>query len=213
MAMKINGLYLQEREPDAVVAGCVAIYESLWPNPEQTIDAIEELCHTPDSGINWNRAGTIGAGAYQDARTNSLMDITYLSDITNNSTIQNINNIFYTALLTTSNSYAKKFDIHEPLFHENYQLLRYRGGQEYKAHYDGGTRIGRAISALCYLNSDYEGGELEFVNFGIKIKPEPGMVILFPSNYAYMHVAHPVTSGTKYSLVTWIRDRQDASFT
>jgi Rps23 Pro-64 3,4-dihydroxylase Tpa1-like proline 4-hydroxylase len=205
--MKINGLYLQEREPDAVVGGCIAIYENVWPNPQQTIDAIENMCGMPDSGINWSRAGTVGSGAYQDARTNSLMDITYLSDITNNPTIQNVNNLFYTALLATSNSYVRKFTVNEDLYHENYQLLKYRGGEEYKAHYDGGTNMGRSISALCYLNSDYEGGEIEFVNFGVKIKPEPGMMILFPSNYAYTHIAHPVISGTKYALVTWIRDR------
>jgi predicted 2-oxoglutarate/Fe(II)-dependent dioxygenase YbiX len=34
------------------------------------------------------------------------------------------------------------------------------------------------------------------------------MLILFPSNYAYSHIAHPVTSGTKYAMVTWIRDRE-----
>jgi hypothetical protein len=209
MAMKINGMYLQEREPDAVVAGCVAIYENVWINPEQTIQSIENLCAaSSDTGVSWNRAETVGSGAYQNARTNLLMDITYLSDITNNPTIQSINNMFYTSLLATSNSYVKKYDIYEPLFHENYQLLKYRGGEYYTAHYDGGTGIGRSISALCYLNSDYEGGELEFVNFGVKIKPEPGMLILFPSNYAYRHVAHPVISGTKYALVTWIKDRQ-----
>ena len=68
--------------------------------------------------------------------------------------------------------------------------------------------IGRSVSAICYLNDDYEGGELEFVNFKLKIKPQAGMMILFPSNFAYMHIAHPVTSGTKYAMVTWIRDRQ-----
>ena len=207
MVMKINGLYLQEREPDAVVAGCVAIYENVWPNPQGTIEAVETLCQTPNSDVSWGRAGTFGSGAYQNARTNLLMNITYLSDITNNPIVQNVNNMFYTALTATSNSYAKKFEIYEQLFHENYQLLKYRGGEQYKAHYDGGTGIGRSISALCYLNSDYEGGELEFVNFGVKIKPEAGMMILFPSNYAYTHVAHPVTSGTKYAMVTWIRDR------
>jgi predicted 2-oxoglutarate/Fe(II)-dependent dioxygenase YbiX len=58
-----------------------------------------------------------------------------------------------------------------------------------------------------YLNDDYEGGEVEFVNFGIKIKPQPGMLLLFPSTYPYAHIAHPVTSGVKYAIVTWIHDR------
>jgi predicted 2-oxoglutarate/Fe(II)-dependent dioxygenase YbiX len=69
--------------------------------------------------------------------------------------------------------------------------------------------MGRVVSAILYLNDDYEGGHLEFPNFGIKIKPQAGMLILFPSNYAYTHAAHPVTKGTKYALVTWIRDRQN----
>jgi hypothetical protein len=205
--MKINGLYLQEREPNAVVAGCIEIFENVWPDPKKTIESIEIECLSPNSGISWNRAGTIGSGAYQNIRTNMLMDLTYLSDITGNPVIQHVNNIFYTNLLATSNSYAKRFSIKEPLFHENYQLLKYSSGEEYQAHYDGGTGIGRSISALCYLNDDYEGGEIEFVNFKVKIKPLPGMMILFPSNYAYRHIAHPIISGTKYAIVTWIKDR------
>ena len=110
-------------------------------------------------------------------------------------------------MLSSTNSYAKQFGINESLWHEGYQILKYSDGQSYKPHYDGSTRLGRAISALVYLNDDYEGGEIEFVHFGIKIKPQPGMLILFPSNYAYTHVAHPVTQGTKYNLVTWIHDR------
>lgn len=209
MTMKINGLYLEEKQPDAVVAGCVEIFENCWPtNPYDTIRLIEEQCSDLDSGIYWQRASTTGNGAYQNARTNKLMDITYFSDITNNKILQTVNNMFYSVLLSTTNSYVQRWGVDEYLYHENYQLLKYCGGQEYKAHYDGGTSMARSISALCYLNDDYEGGELEFVNFNLKIKPQAGMVILFPSNYAYRHIAHPVTSGTKYALVTWIRDRQ-----
>jgi predicted 2-oxoglutarate/Fe(II)-dependent dioxygenase YbiX len=109
-------------------------------------------------------------------------------------------------LLSTSIPYARKHDIDE-LYHENYNMLKYQTGQEYRAHADGFTDSGRSVSAIIYLNNDYEGGELEFVNFNIKLKPEPGMLILFPSNYAYSHIAHPVKSGTKYALVTWIKDR------
>jgi predicted 2-oxoglutarate/Fe(II)-dependent dioxygenase YbiX len=91
--------------------------------------------------------------------------------------------------------------------HEKYNMLKYSGGQEYKAHFDGTTETGRTLSAIIYLYSNFEGGEVEFVNYGIKIKPQPGMLLLFPSNYAYTHIAHPVTNGTKYALVTWIADR------
>ena len=207
MSLKINGLYLGELFPNATVGGCIEIFENVWPNWKQTIELVDKECLNPDSGVYWERAVTLGGGPFQTHRTNRLIPITQIAEVSNNHLIQQINNQFYTLLLSSTNCYANRFGIKEPLWHEGYNLLKYSDGQEYKAHYDGGTAIGRSISAVCYLNDDYEGGEIEFVNYGIKVKPPAGSLILFPSNYAYTHIAHPVTSGTKYALVTWIKDR------
>lgn len=208
ITMKINGLYVEEKTPDAVLGGCIEIFNQAWPvNPLTTINALEQECSYPDSGVFWQKAPTIGAGAFQNHRTNLMMDLSYVAEISGNYNIQTIHNLYYTMILSASNSYARRFRINEPFFHEGYQVLKYSGGQEYLAHYDGGTDTGRCLTAICYLNDNYTGGEIEFPNFGIKIKPEPGMLILFPSNYAYQHIAHPVTEGTKYAIVTWIRDR------
>lgn len=207
MAQMINGLFPGEIYPDATVGGCIDIYENVWPDPELTIKMLEDSCADPESGISWMRAETIGEGINQNARTNYNLNVTHMSEATGNQVAANIHNQFYTMLLAAVGPYAKKYGIKEAFYHEHYSVLRYRSGQEYHAHYDGGTNIGRCISAICYLNSDYEGGEIEFINFGVKIKPEPGMLILFPSNYAYTHIAHPVTDGTKYAIVTWIKDR------
>lgn len=207
MAQMINGLFPGEIYPDTTVGGCIDIYENIWPDPDSTIKMLEDSCADPDSGISWVRAETIGQGTNQSARTNYNLNVTNTAQVTGNQVAANIHNQFYTMLLAAIGPYSEKYGIHETFYHEDYSVLRYRGGQQYHAHYDGGTNVGRCISAICYLNSDYEGGEIEFVNFGVKIKPEPGMLILFPSNYAYTHIAHPVTDGTKYAIVTWIRDR------
>ena len=207
MALKINGLFPGELTPDTTIAGCVDIFENVWPNPKQTIELVEKDCANPDSGSYWTRAETLGSGPHQSARTNSLLPVSALADVTNNPLLQNIHNQFHMLLLAATNPYAKRYGIEEDFYHEGYDLLKYANGQEYKKHYDGGTKIGRVISAVAYLNDDYIGGEIEFPHFGVKIKPQAGMLILFPSNYAYAHIAHPVTSGTKYALVTWIRDR------
>jgi predicted 2-oxoglutarate/Fe(II)-dependent dioxygenase YbiX len=53
------------------------------------------------------------------------------------------------------------------------------------------------------ISSECDGGELEFPYLDTKLKLETGSVVLFPSNFPYMHIAHPVTNGIKYSLVTW----------
>ena len=207
MGSMVNGFFPGVLHPNTIVAGCINIHENVWPNPQETINAIEKECANSDSPEAWFRAETIGSGTFQSARTNLNMGVTDLALRQNSLLMQNIHNQFNMILLAATQSYANRYDIHDQLIHEPYSVLKYSGGQEYKAHYDGGSTTGRCISAITYLNDDYEGGELEFPNFDIKIKPEPGMLILFPSNFAYSHIAHPVSNGTKYAIVTWIRDR------
>lgn len=201
------GLFPGELHPNETVGGCIAIFEKVWPNPSETIALIEREVRVPDAGIGFQRATTVGQGPFQKARTNLDMGITYLAQSTGNSLLKDIHNQFYFMLLASTIPYADKYGIQEPLHHEAYNMLKYNSNQEYKVHYDGGTRSGRAISAICYLNDDYEGGEIEFPLHKVKIKPEAGMLILFPSNYAYQHIAHPVLSGSKYAIVTWIHDQ------
>jgi len=194
-------------EPSATVGGCIDIFENVWPDPEMTITRLEMECSNPNSGMGWNRAHTVGQGVMQNARTNLSLNVTQAGQGSENQVAKDIHNQFYFALLATTLGYVNRYHIDETLYHEPYQALKYRAGDGYNTHYDGGTELGRAVSALVYLNDDYEGGELEFPNYKFKLKPEKGMLVLFPSNYAYRHIAHPVISGTKYALVTWIHDR------
>lgn len=205
--MLINNVFTGSLEPSATVAGCVEIFENAWPDPEIAIARLEMECSNTNSGVGWNRAHTVGQGVRQQARTNLSLNITQAGEGSNNQVAQDIHNQFFYLLLATTVGYAERMYIDENLYHEPYQALKYRENEFYKTHYDGGTELGRAISAICYLNDDFEGGELEFPNYKFKLKPQKGMLVLFPSNYAYRHIAHPVTKGTKYALVTWIHDR------
>ena len=206
-SFNVNGFFPGELKPDAVVAGCVEIYENAWPNPKETINMIEKECADPFSGVYWERASTIGQGTNQDARTNLLCNITDHASVSSNALAQNIHNQFNMLLLATTVPYQMRYNLNGPLEHEGYQILRYGSSQEYKPHYDGGTlQVPRQISCVCYLNDDYEGGEIEFVHYNVKIKPEPGMLILFPSSFSHTHHAHPIKDGVKYNLVTWLRN-------
>lgn len=92
------------------------------------------------------------------------------------------------------------------------QFLGYPVGGHYIEHndsenFEGGkwVRIApRDISILFYLNEEYTGGELEFTQLGLTIKPKKGMMIAFPSYKEFAHKVHPVKSGFRYSLVTWL---------
>ena len=94
-------------------------------------------------------------------------------------------------------------------------LLRYSPGQQYRPHFDfvKGADNRRLMTALIYLNEDYEGGETEFVRTGLKIKGKAGDVILFRSdgddygpNPNSEHAGLPVTKGVKFLATRWIRE-------
>jgi len=203
----MTGIFPGNLEPSTTIAGCIDVFESVWPDPEGTIEKIENECRNPDSDLNWQRASTTGYGQNQNIRTNYDLCVTSAAEIYGNELAKNIHNQMYFLLLAAAGSYRTKYAIDENLNHEYYSVLKYSGGQYYNGHYDGATSSRRSVSAIVYLNSDYDGGEIEFVNFKVKIKPEPGMLLLFPSNYAYRHIAHPVLDGTKYGIVTWLQDQ------
>lgn len=89
---------------------------------------------------------------------------------------------------------------------EGYSLLRYKAPVgEYRHHIDASPENGRVVSGLIYLNNDYVGGELDFPEQKMTLKPAPGDVVLFPSCFTHPHASLPVTEGTKYSIVTWFK--------
>lgn len=193
--------------PDATVGGCIDIFENAWTDCDSIIKDVESRCQDPNSGINWSKATTVGKGMFQDARTNYDMSITTSASLGDQFMV-GLHNKCNDTLLSAGTSYHSRYGINESFWQEGYNLLKYNTGQEYKVHYDSGTGMGRHLSCILYLNDNYTGGEIEFPLFKVKIKPKAGMLILFPSNFAYKHIAHPVTSGTKYAMVTWLHDRQ-----
>jgi prolyl 4-hydroxylase len=96
---------------------------------------------------------------------------------------------------------------------EALQILRYRPGQQYHPHVDWlGEENARILTALIYLNDDYQGGETAFVKTGLKVRGRKGDTLVFISIDAEgrfeplsEHAGLPVTSGTKYLASRWIR--------
>lgn len=97
---------------------------------------------------------------------------------------------------------------------EPLQLLRYRPGQQYRPHMDwdslGNARI---LTALVYLNEDYEGGETLFVRTGLEVKGRKGDALIFRSqapdggpDLLSEHAGLPVTRGTKFLASRWIHE-------
>jgi predicted 2-oxoglutarate/Fe(II)-dependent dioxygenase YbiX len=100
-------------------------------------------------------------------------------------------------------SYCNKFS--QVVFKQDtgYELLRYKEGQFYVQHTDFFKDNPRVVSCSFVLNDDYEGGEFAFFDRKLKYKLKKGSCIMFPSNFMYPHEIMPVTSGTRYSIITW----------
>jgi prolyl 4-hydroxylase len=100
---------------------------------------------------------------------------------------------------------------------ESPQILRYRPGQQYRNHLDyvPGADNQRIMTALVYLNTEYEGGETAFVKTELSIKGAKGDAIVFRNALAdgrldpmSEHAGLPVTRGVKYLASRWIRERR-----
>jgi predicted 2-oxoglutarate/Fe(II)-dependent dioxygenase YbiX len=101
---------------------------------------------------------------------------------------------------------------------EPWQILHYGVGGHYIPHVDAETlykddagldlwekTLDRDLSVVYFLNDDFEGGELVFPTLDLVIEPEPGKLVCFPSDHHYVHGVQPVTSGHRYTIVTWMR--------
>lgn len=100
-------------------------------------------------------------------------------------------------------AYANKHSEFKPSSDTGYELLKYQIGDFYTEHTDSYERHPRCISCSFSLNDDYEGGHFGFFNREVTVKAPKGSAVMFPSNFMYPHEIIPVTSGTRYSIITW----------
>lgn len=116
----------------------------------------------------------------------------------------------YHAQVNPVNDYTSMFNLAPLTYWESFNYIKYGKDQHFQVHSDHGYSYTCVLSSVGYLNDDYEGGELYFDKFSIKIKPQAGDLYLFPSSFIYSHAAMPVTSGVKYSIVTMLDYLQTA---
>ena len=86
-----------------------------------------------------------------------------------------------------------------------YILLKYKIDDYVREHVDTYAGEHRTLSCSIILNDDYEGGEISFFNDKVRPFLKKGDMLIFPSGFTYPHQVLPVTSGTRYAVITWIK--------
>lgn len=80
-------------------------------------------------------------------------------------------------------------------------IKKWNTGQKMGPHADGQDgNYGLAYTMVMYLNDDYEGGEINFPNHDVQIKPKAGSLVMFPATGEFIHEVKPILSGTRYTV-------------
>ncbi len=108
----------------------------------------------------------------------------------------------YEKLKLCIDDYARYWGINV-VYYEAFNFVKYEGeGTHFNIHADHGPAYNCTVSAVIYINDDYEGGEIKFPRLdNYTHVPRVGDIAVFPSNYIYEHASLPMKSGTKYCVV------------
>lgn len=67
-------------------------------------------------------------------------------------------------------------------------------------------------AGFLYLNDDFGGGELNFKNFDLSIKPKTGMYAIFDGGHENMHEVTIVTKNDRYTVGSFWDDRPEEAY-
>ena len=187
-------------------APCILVYKNFF-EVQNFIELAEEESEKSWAYIDW-KASVTGDGedrVESEYRTSLEMGLDPLLNEDINAELKETADLFKSIFLDIDKciwDYRDIYDLHLQKS-ENFNLLKYTEGAQYHKHHDHSSQNNRILSLVASFGAADDGGELEFPYFDLTIKLEKNSLVLFPSNFPYTHIAHPVISGTKYSLVTW----------
>lgn len=203
------------RRPNKVFQGITVVNEGLGLDVYKNVFSKEDIKRyietlesklISDTQYTWSEARvTNSATPIKKARdcVDFKMNTKSLGPINDqNKELHEVYSEIYEKLKKCVNDYCQYWGI-EVKYYEVFNFVKYEGeGKEFKIHADHGPVYSATVSAVIYLNDDYEGGEIYFPRLDNKIiKPEYGDIAIFPSNYIYEHASLPIKTGTKYCVV------------
>ena len=89
---------------------------------------------------------------------------------------------------------------------EGINIQRYKpneGFYEWHSERTGITKPLRHLVFMTYLNDVKNKGETEFYHQKLKVKPETGLTLIWPSDWTFLHRGIPSKTETKYIVTGW----------
>ena len=105
--------------------------------------------------------------------------------------------------------YKKSTDLYgvaiNPFHKSALHLVKFVVGFYLVPHVDTLSSEGNHIASVYYINDDYTGGEIDFPDHNLKIKPKANSLIIFPGNENYLHAVHKIVNNDRYSSAMWFQ--------
>ena len=136
-----------------------------------------------------------------------------IQTISNKSAIHEYIGLMISELKKHVNKYIENLnfigiDLNAKLSFKNFLIQKYKMGLgNFKCHedfsVDDKTNKYRCLNFIWYLNEVEIGGETAMID-NYKIKPQIGKLVLFPSEWFYIHCGNIPQSSDKYIITGWI---------
>jgi Rps23 Pro-64 3,4-dihydroxylase Tpa1-like proline 4-hydroxylase len=164
----------------------------------------EEVVERFEAHPEHQHEGRIGQVQAKDRSVKVTTDLV----VSNKDEWRDVDQMFFRSLAVALREFRETFPYFKGPFKDmGYQVQRYRSGEFYHWHIDGGSHefSQRQLVALWYLNDvPGPGGETQFLYQDISVKPERGSLILFPPFWTHEHRAATLREGVKYIATTWV---------
>jgi Rps23 Pro-64 3,4-dihydroxylase Tpa1-like proline 4-hydroxylase len=186
-----------KKQKASIFAEKIFYYESVIESPKALVDSIEQLdLFEKNKKIisGWN-SWTSSEGSYVFGKKKSTDKALYDQSSLE---AQRVYDVLSSTISFYGQDYADTLSV--PLgVQMPISISKYFSGTFMGPHTDSSPQpTTENISAVLYLNDDYDGGDLNFPEQGVKIKPKAGSLVVFPSVPPFYHESLLITSGTKY---------------
>jgi hypothetical protein len=197
-----NQVYQLEYEE---IGPSIYVYKNALPKEWKLIERIENTLAMPGTRFQWSPSLTgfsSAAHSWRNCQDWKIEEGTLMPRDQYSEDALNMHADIIRSLKICLEHYKPENYLAEISYFEAVNIVRYGKGEYFKTHTDDGDPYRCTVSAVGYVNDNYEGGEITFPKFKLKYKPQAGDFVIFPSAYAYAHASEAITSDdVKYSLV------------
>jgi hypothetical protein len=191
-----------------VLSNDIWYWDNVISYPDDLVRLIEDLDQDPESYNNipkWTEWTASDDKSLLYGYVKMIQSDTIKNKSTNPKINQKVLYVVNTLKMAAEMSYNQYINQHTNIDPAKYQLdlshvpvKRWNINSYMGPHSDGGYgHPNLSFTTVTYLNDNYEGGEINFPNDNITIKPKAGSLIMFPAST--VHEVKPVLNGVRYT--------------